>query len=68
MDHFAPTVGFSKNAKPKTDRPNNKEGQDRAYEGYVTQYAIARNQKLIATFDALSLGICMGVSEEQQFE
>ena len=38
-------------------------GQDPAYEGYVTPDAIARNQKLIATFDALSLGICMGVSE-----
>lgn len=43
-------------------------GQDPAYQDYVTLDAIARNQKLIATFDALSLMICMGVTKQQQFE
>lgn len=42
--------------------------QDPAYEAYVTPEAIARNQKLVATWDALSLAICMGVTKEQQFE
>ncbi len=39
-----------------------------AYIPYVTPDAIARNQRLVATFDALSLAICMGVTEQRQFE
>lgn len=41
--------------------------QDPAYAPYVTPETIARNQRLVATLDALSLGICMGVTEERQF-
>jgi hypothetical protein len=43
-------------------------GQDPAYQTYVTPAAIARNQRLVATVDALSLAICMGVTGQQQFE
>jgi len=42
--------------------------QDPAYVAYVTPEAIVRNQRLVATFDALSLAICMGVTEPRQFE
>lgn len=35
---------------------------------YVTPDAIARNQRLVAILDALSLAICMGVTEQKQFE
>ncbi len=41
--------------------------QDSAYAAHVTPDAIARNQKLVATRDALSLAICMGLTEERQF-
>lgn len=43
-------------------------GQDPAYEPYVTPAAIARNQRLVATLDALSLAICMGVTQQKQFK
>lgn len=43
-------------------------GQDPAYRPYVTPAAIARNQRLVATLDALSLAICMGVTGQQQFQ
>jgi hypothetical protein len=43
-------------------------GQDPAYQAYVTPAAIAHNQRLVATVDALSLAICMGVTGQQQFE
>jgi hypothetical protein len=43
-------------------------GQDSAYKPYISPEAIARNQKLVATWDALSLAICMGVTKPQQFE
>lgn len=42
--------------------------QDPAYAAYVTPEAIVRNQRLVATLDALSLAICMGVTEPRQFE
>ncbi|HEY9881653.1 MAG TPA: DUF3891 family protein [Leptolyngbyaceae cyanobacterium] len=42
--------------------------QDTVYAPYVTPTAIARNRRLIALWDALSLAICMGVTEERQFE
>lgn len=42
--------------------------QDPAYQAYVTPEAIARNQRLVATLDALSLAICMGVTQQRQFE
>lgn len=42
--------------------------QDPAYQAYVTPEVITRNQKLVATWDALSLAICMGVTKEKQFE
>ena len=42
--------------------------QDLGYAPHVTPEAIARNQKLVATWDALSLAICMGVTERRQFE
>jgi hypothetical protein len=42
--------------------------QDPAYATYVTPEAIARNQSLVATLDALSLAICMGVTGQRQVE
>jgi hypothetical protein len=42
--------------------------QDSAYAAYVTPEAILRNQRLIATWDALSLAICMGLTGQRQFE
>lgn len=42
--------------------------QDPAYAPHVTPTAIARNQGLVATLDALSLAICMGVTGQRQFE
>jgi hypothetical protein len=42
--------------------------QDAVYESYITPEAIARNQQLVATWDALSLIICMGVTQERQVE
>lgn len=41
---------------------------DSAYAPYVTPAAIAHNQKLVATLDALSLAICMGVAEAKTLE
>ena len=43
-------------------------GQDPVYASFVTPEAIVRNQHLVATLDALSLAICMGVTEQRQFE
>lgn len=43
-------------------------GQDSAYAPYVTPEAIVYNQRLVATLDALSLAICMGVTEQRKFE
>ena len=42
--------------------------QDLYYQPHVTPEAIARNQRLVAVWDALSLAICMGVTEQRQFE
>jgi hypothetical protein len=42
--------------------------QDPAYAEYVTPDAIARNQHLVATLDALSLMICMGITGQRQVE
>ncbi len=42
--------------------------QDPAYAPYVIPEAIARNQHLVATLDALSLAICMGVTQQRQLE
>ena len=42
--------------------------KDPAYAPYVTPEAIARNQRLVATLDALSLAICMGVTQQRRFE
>lgn len=42
--------------------------QDPAYAPHVTPTAIRRNQRLVATLDALSLVICMGVTDPRQFE
>ena len=39
---------------------------DPLYTAHVTPNALARNQALIATWDALSLAICMGLPEEFQ--
>lgn len=41
---------------------------DPAYAPYVTPETIARNQKLVATLDALSLAICMGVTKQREVE
>ncbi len=38
--------------------------QDPAYAPYTTPEVITRNRQLIATLDALSLAICMGVTEQ----
>jgi hypothetical protein len=46
----------------------NQLGQDPAYQPYVTPEAIAHNQRLVATLDALSLAICMGVTTQKQVE
>lgn len=42
--------------------------QDPAYQAYVTPEVITRNQQLVATVDALSLLICMGVTEQKQID
>jgi hypothetical protein len=42
--------------------------QDPVYAPYVTPEAITRNQHLVATLDALSLLICMGVTNQRQLE
>ncbi|MBD1849121.1 DUF3891 family protein [Leptolyngbya sp. FACHB-711] len=42
--------------------------QDPAYAPYVTPSMLTRNQRLVATLDALSLAICMGVTGQRQFE
>ncbi|UBF25684.1 DUF3891 family protein [Kovacikia minuta CCNUW1] len=42
--------------------------QDPAYAPHVTPAAIVRNQHLVATLDALSLLICMGIREQRQVE
>lgn len=42
--------------------------QDPTYQPYVTPEVIVRNQKLVATWDALSLLICMGVTAQKQVE
>lgn len=42
--------------------------QDPAYAPYVTPEMIARNQRLVATLDALSLALCMGITEPRQLE
>lgn len=42
--------------------------QDPAYAPYVTPEVIRRNQRLVATLDALSLFICMGLTEQRQIE
>ncbi len=42
--------------------------QDPSYVPYVTPEAITRNQRLVATLDALSLAICMGVTEQRQID
>jgi hypothetical protein len=46
----------------------NQLGQDPAYQPYVTPAAIARNQRLVAALDALSLAICMGVTAQKPLE
>jgi hypothetical protein len=43
-------------------------GQDPVYQPYATPEVITRNQRLVATLDALSLEICMGVTAQKQFE
>lgn len=42
--------------------------QDSAYKAHVTPEAISRNQRLVATLDALSLAICMGIDTARSFE
>lgn len=42
--------------------------QDPAYAPYVTPAMITRNQHLVAILDALSLMMCMGVTEPRQVE
>lgn len=46
----------------------NELSQDPGYKEYVSPEVIARNQKLVATWDALSLAVCMGVTKQRQFE
>jgi hypothetical protein len=40
--------------------------QNPDYEPFVTPEVIARNQKLVATWDALSLVLCIGFTQEKQ--
>lgn len=42
--------------------------QDPAYQAYVTPDILAHNQRLVATLDALSLAICMGITRPRQIE
>lgn len=42
--------------------------QDPYYQQHVIPEAIARNQRLVAVWDSLSLAICMGVTTQRQFE
>lgn len=42
--------------------------QDSYYQPQVQPEALTRNQRLIAVWDLLSLAICMGVTEQRQFE
>lgn len=42
--------------------------QDPAYQPYVIPDVITHNQRLVATVDALSLAICMGITQPRQFE
>lgn len=42
--------------------------QDSAYAPYVEPDVIARNQRLVATMDALSLALCMALTTPQQLE
>lgn len=42
--------------------------QDPVYAPYVEPEAIAHNQRLVATLDALSLAVCMGVTGQQQLK
>lgn len=41
---------------------------DSHYEPYTSNTAIARNRQLVATWDTLSLMLCMGVHEQKQVE
>lgn len=59
---------FLKQEKEFQQQLINRLGHDPAYAPYVTSEAIARNQRLVATLDALSLVICMGTTEQRQFE
>jgi hypothetical protein len=40
---------------------------DSHYAQYATQEVIARNRSLVATWDSLSLALCMGMRRQQQF-
>jgi hypothetical protein len=42
--------------------------EDPAYSPHVTPEAIARNRQLVATVDALSLAICIGVTSEKTID
>lgn len=60
--------GFLNQEKAFQQELINRLEQDAAYAPYVTPEAIARNQRLVATFDALSLMICMGVTTSKQLD
>lgn len=59
---------FLKQEKEFQQQLINQLEQDPIYAPYVTPAVISRNQRLVATFDALSLAICMGVTQQRQFE
>lgn len=59
---------FLKQEKEFQQQFINRLAEDPAYAPYVTPEAIGRNQRLVATLDALSLAICMGVTAPRQFE
>ena len=61
-------VAFLQQEKQFQQALINRLSEDPAYAPYVTPAIVARNQKLVATLDALSLMICMGFMGERQFE
>lgn len=59
---------FLKQEKEFQQQLINRLEQDPVYAPYVTPESISRNRRLVATLDALSLVLCMGVTEPRQFE
>lgn len=59
---------FLRQEKDFQQRLINDLAQDSAYAPYVTPEAMTRNQHIVATLDALSLMICLGITKQHQIE